>query len=120
VWSPSGEWIACETAAGSTLVSPDGKLKRTLTRMDAFVMAWSKDSKTLYGLHRDGAHWSLLAEDIRSGAVRKVASYGVTLNPFTPLPYFGMTLSLSPDGKSFAVATEKRQTDLWVLEGFPK
>jgi hypothetical protein len=36
-WSPSGEWIACGTARGPLLVSPDGKVKRTLPRLNAYA-----------------------------------------------------------------------------------
>ena len=120
VWSPSAEWIACETAEGPVLVSPDGKKRRTLPRLNATTLAWSKDSQTLYGLHYEEGSQSLLAEDIRSGAIRRVADYGSEIAPYSRLPYFDLHLSLSPDGKSFAIGTLKRQTALWTLEGFPK
>jgi len=119
VWSPSGEWIACGTPAGPVLVSPDGHVKRTLPRLDAPVLAWSKDSKTLYGLHQENGNWSLRAEDIGSGAIRKVAEYGSEINPYSPYG-LGLRLSPSPDGQSFAIGTMKSQWDLWALEGFPK
>jgi len=119
VWSPSGEWIACETAAGPLLVSPDGKVRWTLPPLNAFVIAWSQDSRTLYGLHGEKGSWSLLAQDVRSGTIRKVADYGFDINPFAPLPVFDLGMSLSPDGKSFAVGNLKRQAAIWMLEGFP-
>jgi len=121
VWSPSGEWIACGVAGGSSiLVSPDGKAKRELPHLNAVTLAWSKDGQTLYGLHSEDASWSLLAADIRDGSVRKVADYGLAISPFSRLPYFGLHLSLSPDGTSFAIGNLKRQTAVWTLEGFPK
>jgi hypothetical protein len=101
-------------------VSPDGKVRRTLPRQDAFVLGWSKDSRTLYGLHVENGRWSLLAEDVTSGRIRTVANYGKTMIPFARLAYFDMALSLSPDGKSFAIGTIERRTAVWLLEGFPK
>lgn len=53
-WSASGEWIACQSPAGITLVSPHGKTSRTLPRLNAFTVAWSKDSQALYGLRVEG------------------------------------------------------------------
>jgi TolB protein len=120
VWSPSGEWIACETAAGPTLVSPDGKKKQILPRLNASTLEWSKHGQTLYGLRTDDGRWSLLAENIRSGAIRKVADYGSEISLWSPLPYFGLRLSLPPDGKSFATGTVQRRTAIWVLEGLPQ
>jgi len=120
VWSPSGEWIACGTEEGTVLVSPDGKKTRTLPLPKTGVLAWSKDGQTLYGLHDERGSWSLIAGDLRSGGIRKVADYGFAIYPYSWLPYFDLRLSLSSDGKSFAVGNLKRQTDLWILEGFPK
>jgi len=119
VWSPSGEWIACETAAGPVLVSPDGSRRHALPPLKSRVLAWSKDSHTLYGLHNEAGNWSLVAEDVSSGAIRKVADYGPDFYPYAELNYFDLGLSLSPDGKSFAVGTWKSRSNLWILEGFP-
>jgi Tol biopolymer transport system component len=115
VWSPSGDWIACAAAAGTVWVSPDGKVNRTLPPLNV-PLAWSKDSRTLYGLKGENGISSLLAEDVQSGQIRKVADYG---REFTPYSSRGpaRSLSLSPDGKSFAIGTLKRQTSLWILEG---
>jgi Tol biopolymer transport system component/DNA-binding winged helix-turn-helix (wHTH) protein len=119
-WSPSGEWIACERPEGVLLVSPDGKVKRTLPSMRAYVMGWSKDSATIYGLTPANGRWSLGALDVRSGMLRKVAEYEPEqLTPYTS-HHPGLHLSLSPDGKSLAIGTQRVQTDLWILEGFPK
>ncbi len=119
VWSPSGEWIACP-GKGSTLllVSPDGKATRTLPRMGSPALAWSKDSQTIYGIPNQNGRTLLGAVDVRTGAFRRVAEYGPEL---APRALFSVTaLSLSPDGKSLALATENLHTDLWILEGFAK
>jgi Tol biopolymer transport system component/DNA-binding winged helix-turn-helix (wHTH) protein len=130
VWSPSGNWIACQTAVGAyaaqegvtgvALVSADGTTTRTLPQLKAAVIAWSKDSRTIYGLHDEDGRWSMLAEDVASGAIRKVADYGFEITPFSGNNFFNMRMSLSPDGKSFTIGTLKSQTDLWILEGFPR
>lgn len=119
VWAPSGEWIACGTAQGTTLVSPDGKVRRTLPNPGAAVLAWSADSETLYGLRGLDGNWSLFAERVQNGAIRTVANYG---SQITPCSFYGLglRLSLSPDGKSFAIGTMKSQWDLWTLDGFSK
>lgn len=82
--------------------------------MDAAGVAWSNNSQTLYGLRDSEGGWSLVAADVNRGAVRTVADYRFELVP-TPLNF---RLSPSPDGKSLAVGTVKRQTDLWILDGF--
>jgi Tol biopolymer transport system component len=119
VWSPSGEWIACETASGPVVVSPDGKRRRTLGHLNSRVLAWSPDSASLYGLHNERGNWSLVAENIGSGSVRRVADYGSDIIPYASLNYYDLGLSLSPDGKSFAVGTLKGRANLWILEGLP-
>ena len=81
-WSPSGEWIACGTANGPLLVSPDGRRKRMLTPLNSSMLAWSKDGRTLYGLSPRNGRLLLMAEDIATAAVRQVADYGPGLEPF--------------------------------------
>jgi serine/threonine protein kinase/Tol biopolymer transport system component len=116
-WSPSGEWIACSGLEGPILVSPDGKVQRSLAPGKSRVVAWSKDSRTLYGVMKVNGRTSLNAWDVRSGVVRKVADYAPDFTLYnTP----DITLNLSPDGKSFATATVKDRMDLWILEGFAK
>jgi Tol biopolymer transport system component len=118
-WSPSGEWIGCGSGKDATLISPDGKVKRALPGLYVGWVGWSKDSRTLYGLHGESGSWSLLAADIRTGAIRTVADYSSQILPFSSYTQ-GLRLSLSPDGKSFAVGTLKSKWDLWTLEGFTK
>jgi hypothetical protein len=103
-------------------VSPDGKRKRWLKPINAFILAWGADSRTLYGLDGISGRLKLFAEDVATGAVRNVADYGPGLDV-----YLGRTgsrrMSLSPDGKSFAVGLSQGpaiQSDLWLLDGFTK
>jgi hypothetical protein len=91
-----------------------------LPRLNSRVLGWSRDSRTLYGLREVSGSWSLLAEDVSSGVIRKVADYGTDVFPNAELNYFTLGLSLSPDGQSFAVGTRKARSNLWMLEGFAK
>jgi hypothetical protein len=120
-WSPTGEWIACGTANGPILVSPDGKQKRKLAPISgAAAIAWSKDGRTLYGLSRNNGRLLLMAENIASDAVRQVADYGPEWEPFGGRLVGDISPSLTPDGKSLTVGLATTQQHLWILEGFDK
>jgi Tol biopolymer transport system component len=118
-WSPSGKWIAVSTFMSVTLVSPDGKDMRTLPALSP-AMAWSKDSKTIYGLAYNGNPPTLKALDVATEAVRSLAEYKIGFQPLQLIEtsYTGsIRISLAPDGKSVAVGTSTSQADLWILDG---
>ena len=119
-WSPSGKWIAVSTFTGVTLVSPDGKEMKTLPTLNSPALAWSKDSKTIYGLAYTNDPPALKALDVATGAVRTLAEYHIGFQPLQVIEnsYTGsIRISLAPDGKSVAVGTATSQTDLWILDG---
>jgi len=125
-WSPSGQWIAVSTFMGVTLVSPEGRAgkdgndRRTLPMLNAPALAWSKDSKTIYGLAYNSDPPALKALDVATGAVRTLAEYHIGFQPLqlTENSYTGsIRISLAPDGKSVAVGTATSQADLWILDG---
>jgi len=119
-WSPSNKWIAVATFMGITMVSPDGKDMRSFPSLNSQALAWSKDSKTIYGLAYNGNPPALSALDVATGTVRTLAEYHIG---FQPLPltegaYTGsVRISLAPDGKSVAVGSAASQADLWILDG---
>ena len=121
-WSPSGKWIAVSTFMGVTLASPDAKEDECARCQGSTrpALAWSKDSKTIYGLSYNSDPPALKALDVATGAVRTLAEYHLG---FQPLPliensYTGsIRISLAPDGKSVAVGTATSQADLWILDG---
>ena len=119
-WSPSGKWIAISTFMGVTLVSPDGKDLHTLPAVIGQALAWSKDSKTIYGLTYNTDPPALKALDVATGTVRTLAEYHIGFQP-SPLienSYTGsIRISLAPDGKSVAVGTATSQADVWILDG---
>jgi serine/threonine protein kinase len=119
-WSPSGKWIAISTFMGVTLVSPDGKDLHTLPAVIGQALAWSKDSKIIYGLAYNTDPPALRALDVATGAVRTLAEYhtGFQPSPLIENSYTGsIRISLAPDGKSVAVGTATSQADVWILDG---
>ena len=119
-WSPSGKWIAVSTFVGLTLVSPDGKDLRMLPALNSPALAWSKDSRTIYGLAYNSDPPALKALDVATGAVRTLAEYHVGFQPLQLIEnsYTGsIRISLDKDGKSLAVGTATSQADLWILDG---
>jgi len=115
-WSPTGEWIAYETAEGMTLVSPDGAKKRLLVEDSWHAFAWSKDGKTLYAIRSDeGLRIAAVRIDVGTGEERIVADLGIA--PPTDHPFQG--LSVAPDEKSMATSVVRLRGDLWIFEGWP-
>ncbi len=84
---------------------------------DTFEMTFSKDSKLLYGMRREGDRLLLFSMDLAGRAVKNI---GYLANDYTPNSYAfpGIRLSLSPDGKSILYPTISRKSALWMLEGF--
>ena len=68
-WSPTGEWITYSSAPGSwALISPDGKEKRDLGKIDTPHLTFSRDGKTLYGIRAEGEHQHLFSLTIAGGS----------------------------------------------------
>jgi Tol biopolymer transport system component len=119
-WSPSGKWIAFSTSMGVILASPDGKDMRMLPGLNNSALAWSLDSKTVYGLSYNSDPPALKALDVAIGNVRTLAEYHIGFQPLQLIEnsYTGsIRISLNPDGKSVAVGTATSQADLWILDG---
>ncbi len=117
-WSPTGEWLACETFNRIALFSPDGSQTKALPKVGAATLAFSRDGKTVYAVGKEHGCSFLKAIDIATGAVRTVADYGPALTISGGLE-FQTRLSRSADGKSLATSAVTRKSDLWLLEGFP-
>jgi serine/threonine protein kinase len=117
-WSPTGEWLACETFDRVALFSPDGSQSKALPKVDAATLAFSKDGKTVYAVGKENGRSFLKAIDVPTGAVRTLADYGPELTISGGLD-FHTRLSRSPNGKSLATSAVTRKSDIWLLEGFP-
>jgi serine/threonine protein kinase/WD40 repeat protein len=118
-WSPSGEWIATTSFRGVELTSPNGKMQRLLQGLNGAALAWSRDSKTLYGLTFAAGQPTLSAVDVTTGAARKIAIYDLEFQPLLENTYTGsIRISLNPRGDSLVGAVATNQADLWILDGF--
>ena len=92
----------------------------TLPAVIGSALAWSKDSKTIYGLSYNSDPPALKALDVATGAVRTLAEYHIGFQPLQLIEnsYTGsIRISLAPDGKSVAVGTATSQADFWILDG---
>jgi roadblock/LC7 domain-containing protein len=121
-WSPSGEWLACRAAPGLVLMSPDGKIRRTLSTRWWMIHGWSKDGQRVYGIRATEQRRLILASiDIRTGAETTAGDLGVYPAALTfgdllaMVPFRGY--SLAPDGKSFVTSIIRARGDIWLLEG---
>ncbi|HUL79568.1 MAG TPA: protein kinase [Vicinamibacteria bacterium] len=120
-WSPRGEWIAYASAEGVNLVEPDGKARRLVAKVQFHgqpALLWSRDGAWIYtvALEENGGA-QLVSVDVRSGAVRRIGSYGPGVRFGTPSPP-GLRFTLGPDGRSFLATVRRFPMDLWLLEGF--
>ncbi len=119
-WSPDGRWITYRDAperGGLTLISPDGKTVRSFGEPDTIQVAFSPDSKRLYGIRVEPDRCALYSLDI---ATKEQKTIGYISRDFTPSSYSnpGIRLSVAPDGKSILYPMWRRSNSLWMLEGF--
>jgi Tol biopolymer transport system component len=119
-WSPDGQWISFRDAAddvGWGVISPDGKAIRTFGEPNTVQMTFSSDSKHLYGIRLEANRCVLYSLDIGSKDKKII---GEISKDFTPASYSNpaIRLSVSPDGKSILYPAIRRNSSLWMLEGF--
>ena len=116
-WSPTGEWISFQDAAGWHLISADGKSTRSLGIIATQHLAFSKDGKSLYGIRPEGTHQYLFTLDVSSNRMKTIGDVG---SDFAPSAYLNNSLrfTLSPDGQSILYSTVSNRNSLWMLEGF--
>jgi WD40 repeat protein len=117
-WSPSGNWIACESKDGVALFTPDGSNTKMLPRIHSAALAFSRDGKTIYAVGRERGHSFLKSIQVETGSVRTIADYGPGVI-FDGGSTYSTRLSLSPDGASLATSAVSNKSDIWMLEGYP-
>ncbi|MCW5981798.1 MAG: serine/threonine-protein kinase [Bryobacteraceae bacterium] len=115
-WSPAGGWIVCGSPDGLAIVSEDGMQERNLGRQYLPIGLWSKDGSHLYVglLQPPGATLGML--DWRTGEFRKIVEWPPAQVVAAPIEGT-MSVSMAPDGLSFATTVIRMDTDLWLLEG---
>jgi eukaryotic-like serine/threonine-protein kinase len=118
-WSPTGEWISCQTPEGLVLASPDGKNHRILREWNPNIHGWSKDGSMIYAVRKaEGGHLKVVSIHIQTGKEKEISEVGIR-TPSFELPWQA-GFSLAPDGKSFATTVYHVKGDIWLLEGFNK
>jgi Tol biopolymer transport system component len=120
-WSPAGDRIAYRDTGGYFFMDPDGGHKRLFLKLagNEYVpnLAFSKDGKTLYGIHTALGKIELISVDPESGAMKMIRELPPTeaaLSNLSPTIRF----SLAPDGQSMAYATGQYHSTLWLFQGW--
>jgi hypothetical protein len=118
-WSPTGDWLACGVREGIQLFSPDGTRRRMLAEPNSSALAFARDGKAIYAAGRAGGRTFVKAIDIATGNMRDIAQYsdGLTISGAGA---YQARISLAPDGRSLATAASSSQSDLWLLDGYPR
>jgi Tol biopolymer transport system component len=117
-WSPTGEWLTCDTPGGVVLFSPDGTKTKVVPTVHPAALAFSRDGRTIFAAGKDHGRAFLSGIDVATGSVRRLADYGPDLTISGALP-FHTRLSMAPDGKSLATSAITMKSDLWLLDGYP-
>ncbi|MGH9472227.1 MAG: protein kinase domain-containing protein [Terriglobales bacterium] len=119
-WSPTSQWIVYRADnAQWTLISPDGKQRRVLAKIDSPAMAFSSDGRTLYGIRPDGAHHGvqqLVSISVAGGPIHVIATLSPEDAPQS-LSNPGTHFTLTPDGKSLTYSILKPISNLWLITG---
>jgi Tol biopolymer transport system component len=114
-WSKRGDWIACMTDEGLTLVAPDGGASKVISDSSWLVYGWDLSGFTIYGVKQTAGRGHRLASiDIATG-VEKIIS-DLKLPPYSTLSCY----SMARDAKSFLTSIDHPATDLWLLKGFER
>ncbi len=122
-WSPTGDWILFGDAHGWNLISPDGKATKSLGRIPARALTFSKDGRLLYGIQtgetdaNEESRAILIVLDLATFKQKIIKDLGKDLVPRAPCSPC-IRLSLAPDGKSLVYSTLTTPTDLWMLQGY--
>jgi hypothetical protein len=120
-WSPDGQWVSFRQDQWM-LISPDGKTTRTIGDFATPDLAFSRDSKTLYGINPvPPSSQNLFSIDIATNKLTVIKDLGTENAPYSSWNP-AIRFSLSPDGKSivYGVRSPRTQSSLWMLEGFAK
>ena len=117
-WSPTGEWIEYSDE-GENLISPDGKMTRSLGKLNIDACTFSRDGRALYCMRLDtDARETLFSVDLLGKAEKVIGRLDRDFQPISTLSP-ATRLSLSPDGKSIVFGQARSAvSNLWLLEGF--
>jgi serine/threonine protein kinase len=112
-WSKRGDWIACMTSDGLTLVAPDGGTSKVIGDKSWLVYGWNFAGTTIYGVKQTaGRRRALASIDIATGTQKIIAE--LKLPSYSTMSCY----SLARDGKSFLTSVNHPTADLWILAGY--
>lgn len=110
-WSPAGDWIAYDDHGLLSLISPDGRRRKTLGGNGP--TAWSADGRLLYQVRFPER--AVFEIDVASGRARMVRQLGSLLPYATREP--GRRVSLTADGKSLVFSVLRPREEIWLRDG---
>jgi TolB protein len=124
-WSSDGKWLAyvalreVRAPREVRLVSPDGRIHRTVAPTRAETVAWSRDNSTLYTVRNaDRGGSEIVALNVSTGEVHVLHAITTPGLSVDTLVSPGQRFSLAADGKSFLATVLRSRTDLWILDDF--
>ena len=104
------------------MISPDGKTERTLRTGGAYVYAFSRDGRTVYGVSRPAGGTTamvrpeLFSMSVDGGTEKVIGPIAMGMVPTDPLSP-SQRLTFAPDGKSFTYTIAKPSQNLWLAQG---
>jgi eukaryotic-like serine/threonine-protein kinase len=114
-WSKRGDWIACVTDEGLTLVSPDGGTAKVISQSSWLVYGWDLSGSKIYGVKQTAGRGRALASiDVDTGLEKSIGE--LKMPPYSTLSCY----SMARDGKSFISSINHPAADLWLLMGFER
>ncbi len=116
-WSPKGDVIAYCTDNGTSMISPEGRIVKTVHTPAFAAAGWSHDGTTLYGLASEEGRSAFIAVDLATGREKVVNELGPATR-IGDVRTSSLRLSISPDGRSLAVTSIRTGSDIWMLENF--
>ncbi len=79
-WSPTGEWISFQDEGGWNVISPDGKTIKALGKISTQHLAFSKDSKQLFGVREEHTNATLFSLDLVTSQIKDLRDLGHELS----------------------------------------
>lgn len=118
-WSRDGKWLARIDREGVSLVSPDGKEKRTISKKiltngsDAPAHCFSADGSRLYLVRSEGDTAKIEELVLATDQLRTLT----VLPGSIPDNNFNRGMQLHPDGKSLVFTSGDETTTFWIVDG---
>jgi len=121
-WAPTANVIAAFESRPEggprpiVLIDPSNGRVRRLGPVEWSVLAWSRDSRLLYGIAAVANTSELQALDVGSGARRTVATYEPPIHVWED---FGQSrrLTWAPDGRSLVTTMRIDRSNVWLMKG---